>query len=296
MSRRFWSYGAACLASLPWLAGCSGGPAAVEASAPVEVPAANAGPVYVPARPANFAFAGELTQGGWAKGTVPSGTRTLTLDGKPVPIAPDGSFFVAFDRDAAPVATLIATSRNGEQATRPLAITRRAWAIENVNIARREAGPTEAFMALRRPELAQIEAARLRQTDATGWRQDFIYPVKARISGRFGSQRVYRGEPGAYHSGLDLAGGAGTAFVAPADGVVVLAADHPFTLEGNLLMIDHGMGLNSAFLHCSAILVREGEHVKQGQVIARIGATGRATGPHLHWSVKWNDARLDPSS
>jgi murein DD-endopeptidase MepM/ murein hydrolase activator NlpD len=285
---------AVCAAALACLAGCSADPAA-PTTAPASLPQAPAEPAYyVPARPATFAFAGELTQGGWIKGTVPSGTRSLALDGKPIEFAPDGSFFAAFDRDAAPVATLVATSRTGEQVTRPLAIARRAWAIENVNIARREAGPTEAFLALRRPELARIDAARARQTGAMGWRQDFIFPVKARISGRFGSQRVYRGEPGAYHSGLDLAGGAGTAFVAPADGVVILAADHPFTLEGNLLMIDHGMGLNSAFLHCSAILVREGEHVKQGQVIGRIGATGRATGPHLHWSIKWNDARLDP--
>ena len=289
--------------SSPWWAGvivlsilpsCSPVPPAAP-----EVPAAQpqpmaAGAVYVAPRPATFAFAGELTQGGWVKGAVPSGTRTLTMDGQRIAVAPDGSFFAAFDRDASPTATLIATSRNGEQATRTLTISRRAWAIENVNIARRKSGPSEAFMALRRPELARIAAARNRQTDATGWRQDFIWPVKARISGRFGSQRVYRGEPGAYHSGLDMAGGAGTAFVAPADGVVILAAERPFTLEGNLLMLDHGMGLNSAFLHCSSILVREGEHVKQGQVIGRIGATGRATGPHLHWSMKWNDARLDP--
>ena len=293
MRRLSWRAVAIGVTALPLLASCSAGPLAGRA-APVEVPAVGAGPVYVPARPANFAFAGELTQGGWVKGTAPSGTRTLTLDGKPVAIAPDGSFFAAFDRDAGPVATLVATSRTGEQATRTLTISRRAWAIENVNIARRQAGPTEAFLALRRPELARIDAARALQTDAQGWRQDFIYPVKARISGRFGSQRVYRGEPGAYHSGLDLAGGAGTPYVAPAGGVVILVAERPFTLEGNLLMIDHGMGLNSAFLHSSAILVREGEHVKQGQVIGRIGATGRATGPHLHWSLKWNDARLDP--
>jgi len=293
MRRLSWRAVAIGVTALPLLASCSAGPLAGRA-APVEVPAVGAGPVYVPARPANFAFAGELTQGGWVKGTAPSGTRTLTLDGKPVAIAPDGSFFAAFDRDAGPVATLVATSRTGEQATRTLTISRRAWAIENVNIARRQAGPTEAFLALRRPELARIDAARALQTDAQGWRQDFIYPVKARISGRFGSQRVYRGEPGAYHSGLDLAGGVGTPYVAPADGVVILVAERPFTLEGNLLMIDHGMGLNSAFLHSSAILVREGEHVKQGQVIGRIGATGRATGPHLHWSLKWNDARLDP--
>jgi murein DD-endopeptidase MepM/ murein hydrolase activator NlpD len=295
MIRWSWRHVATSAAAWPLLAGCSAGSPPSDTGVPVAVaPVGTESPVYVPARPANFAFAGELTQGGWVKGTVPSGTRALTLDGKPVAIAPDGSFFVGFDRDAGPVATLVATSRTGAQATRPLAISRRAWSIENVNIARRESGPTEAFLALRRPELARIEAARGLQTGAMGWRQDFIFPVKARISGRFGSQRVYRGQPGAYHSGLDLAGGGGTAYVAPADGVVILVADHPFTLEGNLLMIDHGMGLNSAFLHSSAILVHEGEHVKQGQVIGRIGATGRATGPHLHWSVKWNDARLDP--
>lgn len=273
------------------VAGCSPVP-------PAEVAAPSPGEAqeqtYVPARPSTFAFAGELTQGGWIKGTVPVGTYRLALDGKPVAFAPDGSFFAAFDRDAPASATLVASLRSGEQLTRTLSVSPRAWRIERVNIARREAGPTEAFLALRRPELARMEAARNRQTDASGWRQDFIYPVKARISGRFGSQRIYRGEPGAYHSGLDLAGGAGTAFVAPADGVVILAAEQPFSLEGKLLMLDHGMGLNSAFLHCSELLVREGEHVRQGQVIGRIGSTGRATGPHLHWSIKWNDARLDP--
>jgi murein DD-endopeptidase MepM/ murein hydrolase activator NlpD len=76
--------------------------------------------------------------------------------------------------------------------------------------------------------------------------------------------------------------------------VVILAAASPFTLEGNLLMIDHGMGLNSAFLHCSALMVKAGDQVRQGQLIGRIGATGRATGPHLHWSIKWRQARLDP--
>ena len=87
---------------------------------------------------------------------------------------------------------------------------------------------------------------------------------------------------------------AGTPVRAPADGVVTLAADHPFTLEGNLLMIDHGAGLNSAFLHLSRIDVAEGQQVTRGQIIGAVGATGRATGPHMHWGMKWNDARIDP--
>lgn len=248
-----------------------------------------------PPRAVTLPFVGELTQGGWLRGTLPKGVRSLSLDGIPVRVAADGGWFVAFDRDAGPQAVLRVSYANGTIGEQRIAVAPRAWRIENVNIARKPGGPSEAFMALRRPELARIEAARSLATDAQGWRQHFVWPIKARISGRFGSQRIYRGEPGAYHSGLDLApGGSGATFVAPADGVVILAAEKPFTLEGNLLMLDHGMGLNSAFLHCSQILVKEGDHVKQGQIIGRIGMTGRATGPHLHWSIKWNEARLDP--
>ena len=245
--------------------------------------------------PADFVFSGDQQQGGWIRGTVPAGTVSLSLAGTPVELAPDGSFFAAFDRDAPPRAALVARRSDGSAVTRDLAVAPRGWKIEHINAARRPGGPSEAFMARRRPELARINAARAKDTGASGWRQQFIWPVRGRISGMFGSQRVYRGEPGSYHSGLDIATGAsGTPFVAPADGVVILAAKEPFTLEGHLLMIDHGMGLNSAFLHCSALLVEEGDVVRQGQLIGRIGATGRATGPHLHWSMKWQKARIDP--
>ncbi len=246
------------------------------------------------AAPAQFTLSGEATQGGWQKGKAPGRTRELQLDGKPIQIADDGSFFLAFDRDAESTASLVAIMEDGSRMARELTISPRAWKIEHVNIARRRGGPSEAFMRLRRPELEQIGAARAMDTGSQGWRQSFIWPSTGRISGRFGSQRIYRGEAGSYHSGVDVAGGSGAPIVAPADGVVILAADHPFTLEGNLLMLDHGMGLNSAFLHCSQLLVREGQAVRQGQLIARIGMTGRATGPHLHWSMKWNDARIDP--
>lgn len=246
-------------------------------------------------RPEIFAFSGKLTQGGWIRGTAPGGTRRLALDGKEIAVEEDGSFFAAFDRDHRENAMLSAVLNDGRSITRELRISPRDWDIEHVNIARRAKGPSDAFMRLRRPELERIKAARSVLADGDGWSQDFIWPVTGRISGRFGSQRIYRGEPGSYHSGIDITTGtSGTPFVAPADGVVVLAANEPFTLEGHLLMIDHGRGLNSAFLHCSAILVSEGEKVKQGQVIGRIGSSGRATGPHLHWGLKWHDARLDP--
>lgn len=238
---------------------------------------------------------GAHTQGGWLRGQSPAGATGVTLDGRALPVAADGTFFAAFDRDALGQARLSARLADGRTISETIAISPRDWQIEHVNVARRPGGPSESFMERRRPELARINAARSVDHAVDGWRQAFIWPVKGRISGRFGSQRVYKGEPASYHTGLDIATGeSGTPFVAPADGVVVLAAEAPFTLEGHLLMIDHGNGLNSAFLHCSKLAVREGDIVRQGQYIGNIGASGRATGPHLHWGMKWRDARLDP--
>lgn len=289
-------------AILPFLlAACtSGGPETDPQSAtvvhPIRLPAAQPTPTPSPTPTGltTFVFEGELTQGGWVRGQAPGGTSSASLDGKPLILDAQGQFFAAFDRDAGPTATLLASLAGGREVRSPLTVSPRAWNIERINAARRPGGSTEAFMAIRRPELARIGAARSTDNDVGGWRQAFVWPVKGRISGRFGSQRVYRGEPGAYHSGLDIAPGAGAAYVAPAEGVVVLAATSPFSLEGNLLMIDHGGGLNSAFLHSQRLVVREGDRVRQGQLLGYVGATGRATGPHLHWSLEWQGARLDP--
>lgn len=234
------------------------------------------------------------TQGALLRGTAPAGVVSLDLDGVKVPLAPDGAFLLGFNRDAPPLGVLTASFADGQVVSEPLAVAPRNWRVEYVAVAARGGVPSAAYMARRQPELEAIAAARLRSSDSQGWRQPFIWPATGRVSGIFGSQRVYAGEPGSFHSGVDVAGATGTPIVAPADGVVILAAQTPFSLEGNLLMIDHGMGLNSAFLHLSAIDVQDGQRVTQGQVIGRIGATGRATGPHLHWSMKWNDARIDP--
>ena len=241
-----------------------------------------------------FGFTGEAIQGGVMIGDAPAGTRSLSLEGMPVPIDEDGKFIIAFNRDAGQAANLVATLDDGQTVRKFINIAPRNWKIEHVSINRRATTRSAAFMARRGPELAQIGAARAVHSGSEGWRESFIWPVKGRISGMFGSQRIYNGDPGSYHSGIDIAAPTGTYYVAPADGVVTLAASSPFTLEGNLLMIDHGMGLNSAFLHSSEILVKEGQAVKRGEPIGRIGSTGSATGPHLHWSMKWNDARIDP--
>jgi murein DD-endopeptidase MepM/ murein hydrolase activator NlpD len=261
---------------------------------PVPVAEKTPKPVATPRRGLRFVLEGTMIQGGALLGTAPAGATMLTLDGAAIPLAPDGRFLIAFDRDAKPVATLVATLGDGKTVQQPLSVSPRAWQIERLNTLPRFAQPSAVFEKLRPAELAEINAARAMRTGADGWRQPILWPVVGRISGLFGSQRIYKGEPGSYHSGVDVAKPTGTPVLAPADGVVILAADRAFTLEGNLLMIDHGMELNSAFLHLSRIDVRVGQRVRRGQLIGAIGMTGRATGPHLHWAMKWRGARIDP--
>ena len=243
-----------------------------------------------------------LSQGGWALGRVSHAVARLTLDGADVPFDPaTGAFLIAFDRDAPPAALLSAQLADGRVSPMPLTIAPRQWDVQTVNAPFHPPGlPDAEFARIRAGELAQIAAARAGIGKSDGWRQAFHWPAQGRISGLFGAQRVFRDpdgqtHPAAYHPGLDIALPQGTPYAAPADGVVVLAAgDVPFTLEGHLLIIDHGMGLGSAFLHSSALSVKVGDRVTQGQLLGAVGMTGRATGPHLHWAIKWRTARLDP--
>ena len=245
--------------------------------------------------PAEFWISGAAVQGGLVIGRAPKGAGSIFLDDVALELSPDGFFLIGFDRDAPMQARLAAMLADGSKMERNITVALGNWRIENVaaNITGGAKSSAE-FQARRSAELAQITAARAVRSDSEGWRQSFIRPVSGRISGLFGAQRIYNGTPGSYHNGRDIAAARGQDFVAPADGVVTLAANDAFTLEGHLLMIDHGMGLNSAFLHASELLVKKGDVVRQGQVIGRVGATGRASGPHLHWGMKWNAARIDP--
>lgn len=229
-------------------------------------------------------------------GAVEQGVR-LSLDGVNVPLASDGRFLIAFDRDAPAAATLRLTIPGMTPVEQHLAVQPGEWRIQNIDAPLRGSASSDAEFERRRPaELAQMAAARETVVSSDGWQQALAWPVRGRISGWFGSQRIYRGTPSNYHNGLDIAVPTGTPYVAPADGVVILAATAPFTLEGNLLMIDHGGGLSSVFLHSSRLLVRTGDRVTRGQAIGEVGATGRATGPHLHWAMRWNGRKLDPEA
>lgn len=290
------------LALLLIAGGCAERPAApVSITPPPQIgqPVTPPPPQVVGAR--MFGFSALAQQGALLSGTVPVGTALLLLGGKPVRFAADGRFIIGFGRDQGPSAMLEARMQDGRLLRLPISVAPRHWDISSLPTLYQGTSPSEAYQKIRAAEFAQIEAAKSAHSDSDGWRQAFRWPATGRISTMFGSQRIYaHGVAGAPHGGLDIAravGGPvleGTPARSPADGVVVLATDHPFSLEGNLVMIDHGFGLVSALMHLQRIEVRVGDHVVQGQEIGLIGRTGRATGPHLHWGMTWNEVRIDP--
>lgn len=260
----------------------------------MKLPALLLAPAIVAAAPADgLQIAGRAEQGGIMRGRVPQATSLLTLDGKPVAIAVDGRFVIGFGRDAGPVASLVWTVA-GQPVQRAIPVAPRAWRVQSLPTLPPRPVPDAEFEARRPAELARIAAARTEISSVEGWRRRFTAPAIGPITGIYGSQRILAGTPVAPHAGLDIGAAEGAPVLAPADGVVRLA-EGPFTLEGNLVLIDHGMGLVSALLHLSRIDVQVGAAVRRGEAVGAVGRTGRATGAHLHWGVTWTDVRVDPA-
>lgn len=241
-----------------------------------------------------FAFQGALAQGGYAIGQAPPGAISVTLDGRPVMLAPNRRFALGFNRDARERSTVEARMADGSRLIARIRIAQRQYDVQSIPGLPGRSQPSPEYERLRTAERARIVEARAQRNASDGWQQRWIWPVIGRISGVYGSQRVLGGVPRDPHYGVDIAVPSGTPIVAPADGVVALASPPQFSLEGNLVIIDHGMGVNTAYLHLSRVDVRRGERVRRGQRIGTVGTTGRSTGPHLHWAVNWLDQRLDP--
>lgn len=240
-------------------------------------------------------LSGRLEQGGLAQGLVRPGS-SVSLDGRPVPVAADGRFLLGFGRDAAAEAVLEIQSPGAPPERRVLAVTRRDWAIQRIEgLPRDKADPNPAAIARIKEEGDRLRALRTTASLAPLFLSGLLRPADGVTSGVFGSQRVYNGRAGAPHSGLDIAAPTGTPVRAAADGIVVLAAADLF-LTGRTIMIDHGLGLVSSYAHLSRLDVEAGRRVAAGQPIGAIGASGLATGAHLHWGMSWLDIRLDPES
>jgi murein DD-endopeptidase MepM/ murein hydrolase activator NlpD len=183
---------------------------------------------------------------------------------------------------------------SGKDEKREIAITPRKFDIENISgVPENTVNPSPEQAARIEREQAQVNLARARDDDRADFDVKLMWPVLGRISGHYGSQRIYNGTPKSWHSGVDVAATQGTPVHAPAGGIVIFANPDLF-LTGGTVLIDHGLGVSSNFLHLSRIDVKVGDRVEQGQVIGLVGATGRATGPHMHWGMNWLTVRIDP--
>lgn len=238
-------------------------------------------------------FPASVQQGAMVLGRVPPGSR-VEFDGRSLRVTGYGSVVFGIGRDARGPVQVSVTRPDGGTQTVDIAVTARDWPLQRVDgVPAATVDPPAAVAERIRRENALVAAARLDDRPLTGFAQHFAWPVEGRISGRFGRARVYNGKPGSPHSGMDIAAPRGTAIRAPADGVVTLAEPDLY-ITGGTVLIDHGHGIGSNFLHMSRLDVATGDEVRQGQVIGAVGATGRASGPHLHWGMTWFTTRIDP--
>ncbi len=237
-------------------------------------------------------------QGAMVIGRTASGNR-VKLEGRALRVSADGVFVFAIARDAVKPASLEIIWFDDVTEWTHVDVTPRNWPIEKINgVPPATVNPPPEIAARITREQSSVAAVRTRDDAREDFAKPFIWPVQGRISGRFGNQRVYMlpdgsGTPKTPHSGMDIAAANGTPVKAPAAGIVTFASMSLY-LTGGTVVIDHGAGVSSNFLHLSRIDVKVGDRVKQGQVFAAVGATGRATGPHLHWGMNWFDTRIDP--
>ncbi|WP_374654834.1 M23 family metallopeptidase [Dongia sp.] len=237
---------------------------------------------------------GHLVPGGFAVGKAEPGA-TVLLGDNPAMVGADGTFVIGFGRDQGTEVQLTVIHADGHTEQQMLGIAPRTYEIQRIDkLDQNMVTPDPATEARIKADQAKVKTARANPSERHDFLQSFIWPAQGPISGVYGSQRILNGTPKAPHFGTDIAAPEGAPVVAPADGMVRLA-ETGFYLTGGTIIIDHGFGIYSSYLHLSRVDVVPGEDVRQGDLIGAVGKTGRATGPHLHWGLNWNETRLDPA-
>ena len=237
---------------------------------------------------------GPRIPGGMIVGKAAPGSQ-ISLDGTSLKLGSGGYFVFGFNRDASSSAKLEIIERSGLRHVETLTVERRKYDIQQIEgLSPEKITPQPEVYARLKRERRMVAEARARDTAFLHWATPFIWPAMGRISGVYGSQRVLNGVSRQPHYGVDIAAPKGTQVVAPAAGVVVLA-ERDFYYEGGIIILDHGHRIMSTLFHLQTVDVENGEVVTQGQPIATIGATGRATGAHVDWRINWGSVRLDPA-
>lgn len=243
---------------------------------------------------ANLELMGELIQGALVQGRVSPGVSVKVLDREPV-VDSQGGFVFGLGRDAPGELIVTTVSANGDVTKHTFPVKQREYKTQRIEgVEQKYVEPPAEVLERIKQENASVWRARQTQREAKDFAEGFIWPAKGPVTGVYGSQRIFNGVPKRPHFGLDIAGPVGEKVRAPAAGVVTLVNNDMY-YSGGTLILDHGQGVSSTFIHLSKIHVKEGDTIEQGQLIAEIGATGRVTGPHLDWRINWFDERLDPA-
>ncbi|MFK5985535.1 MAG: M23 family metallopeptidase [Pseudomonadota bacterium] len=237
---------------------------------------------------------GNRIQGGLLIGKTQPGAK-VTFQGKSKKVSKQGIFLIGFHRDEPLSSKLKIIFSDGSKLEKTINIREREYRVQRINgLPPSKVSPRGAETIKRiNKETALIKKARKRNDSRLDFTEQFIWPSTGPISGVYGSQRILNGQARRPHYGIDIARPTGTAVVAPASGIITLAHKDMF-FSGGTIMLDHGFGLSSSFLHLSKLHVKVGDIVKQGQLIAEIGATGRVTGAHLDWRMNLFNKRIDP--
>jgi murein DD-endopeptidase MepM/ murein hydrolase activator NlpD len=236
---------------------------------------------------------GSFQQGSLLLGQLPEGYRA-SYDKQRLQVTPKGQFLLGLGRQANTVIELVLTDSEGIETTEQFNVRERQYVIQRIEgVPQKTVTPRPKDVERIRSDSWLVKQARKDRTESLDFLAGFQRPLDGPITGVYGSQRFYNGIPKNPHYGVDYAAPTGTLVMAPASGVVRLAHRDLF-YSGGTLIVDHGHGLSSTFLHLSDILVEEGMRVERGKPIAKVGATGRATGPHLDWRMNWRQVRIDP--
>jgi len=250
-----------------------------------------------PAQARELELCGDFKQGEIIVGKVKGQASEVLLNAeKAYPVDEDGNFILALPRDAGKNAELVVYYQNDAGMFYQLPVEKAAWDIQRINgVAQQKVTPDASHAKEIEREQKDVRRALTVMAPGSAWREGFILPVDGRISGHFGNQRIFNGIPKSPHSGTDIAAPEGTPVKASAGGKVVLSGKDYF-YTGNMVVIDHGQGLQTIYAHLKEAKVAAGDEVHQGQIIGLVGKTGRATGPHLHWGASLNNVRFRPHS
>ena len=237
-------------------------------------------------------LSGSAIEGGLIIARTNPANRVM-LDETPIELADNGLFVIGFHRDSDAPVTLQIIAPDGAAKTSRLSPRQRDYKIQRIDgIKSAMVTPPASVLARIKADGQAVRAARQITVPLGDFWRGFDWPALGRISGVYGSQRILNGKPRQPHYGIDIAGPRGTPVYAPASGLVTLVEDLYFS--GWTVVIAHGLGVNSSFLHLDRADVKPGVMVERGALIGTIGATGRATGPHLDWRIDWQGRRIDP--